>query len=67
MGIAKSIDPGKPAQSNHGRKFSLLADFLCNFEIIESACACFVPVFIILFRSSSKMPSPIAQSVALWT
>ena len=32
MGIAKSIDPGKPAQSaqaDHGRNFSLLADFLC--------------------------------------
>ena len=31
MGIAKSIDPGQPAQSaqaDHGRNFSLLADFL---------------------------------------
>ena len=31
-GIAKSIDPGQPAQSaqaDHGRNFSLLADFLC--------------------------------------
>ena len=32
MGIVKSIDPGQPAQSakaDHGRNFSLLADFLC--------------------------------------
>ena len=32
MGIAKSIDLGQPAQSaqaDHGRNFSLLADFLC--------------------------------------
>ena len=32
MGIAKSINPGQPAQftqSDHGRNFSLLADFLC--------------------------------------
>ena len=32
MRIAKSIDPGQPAQSTqavHGRNFSLLADFLC--------------------------------------
>ena len=32
VGIAKSIDPGQPAQSaqaDHGRYFSLLADFLC--------------------------------------
>ena len=31
MGIAKSIDPGQPAQSmqcEHGRNFSLLADYL---------------------------------------
>ena len=27
MGIAKSIDSGQPAQSDHGRNFSLLADF----------------------------------------
>ena len=32
MGIAKSIDPGQPAQSvqsDHGQNFSLLADFQC--------------------------------------
>ena len=29
MGIAKSIYHGQPAQSDHGRNFSLLADFLC--------------------------------------
>ena len=29
MGIAKIIDPGQPAQADHGRNFSLLADFLC--------------------------------------
>ena len=32
MGIAKSMDPAQPAQSthaDHGRNFSLLADFLC--------------------------------------
>ena len=32
MGIAKSIDPGQPAQSaqtDHSRNFSLLTDFLC--------------------------------------
>ena len=29
MGIAKSIDGGQPAQADHGRNFSLLADFLC--------------------------------------
>ena len=32
IGIAKSIDRGQPAQSrqaDHGRNFSLLADFLC--------------------------------------
>ena len=32
MEIAKSIDLGQPAQSaqaDHGRNFSLLADFLC--------------------------------------
>ena len=31
-GIAKSIEPSQPvqsAQSDHGRNFSLLADFLC--------------------------------------
>ena len=31
-GITKSIDPGQSAQSaqaDHGRNFSLLADFLC--------------------------------------
>ena len=27
-GIAKSIDPGQSAQADHGRLFSLLADFL---------------------------------------
>ena len=29
VGIAKRIDPGHPAQADHGRHFSLLADFLC--------------------------------------
>ena len=32
MGIAKSTDPGQPAQSaqaDHGRNFSLLTGFLC--------------------------------------
>ena len=32
MGIANSIDPGQPvqsAQADHGKNFSLLADFLC--------------------------------------
>ena len=32
MGIAKNIDPGQTAQSaqsDHGRYFLLLADFLC--------------------------------------
>ena len=32
IGIAKSIDRGQPvqsAQADHGRNFSLLADFLC--------------------------------------
>ena len=32
MGIAKSIDPGQPAQpaqADHGRNFLLLANFLC--------------------------------------
>ena len=29
MGIAKSIDPGQPVQSDHGQSFLLLADFLC--------------------------------------
>ena len=31
IGIAKNIDPGQPAQSaqaDHGRKFSIFADFL---------------------------------------
>ena len=28
-GNAKSIDPGQSAQADHGRNFSLLADFLC--------------------------------------
>ena len=28
-GISKSIDPGQPVQSDYGRNFSLLADFLC--------------------------------------
>ena len=27
MAIAKSIDPGQPAQSDHDQNFSLLADF----------------------------------------
>ena len=29
MGIAKSINPGQSAQSDHGRNFLLMADFLC--------------------------------------
>ena len=29
MGIVKSIDPGQSTQADHGRNFSLLADFLC--------------------------------------
>ena len=29
LGIAKSIDPGQPTQSDHGRNFPLLADCLC--------------------------------------
>ena len=29
VGIANSIDPGQPAQADHSRNFSLLADFLC--------------------------------------
>ena len=29
MRIAKSIDPGQSAQSDHSRNFLLLADFLC--------------------------------------
>ena len=29
MGIAISINPGQPAQSDHVRNVSLLADFLC--------------------------------------
>ena len=53
----KSINPIQPAQSDHGRNFMLLADFLCikwKFYLTEQwlwnywtvlACACFVPVF----------------------
>ena len=36
MGIAKSIDPGQPAQSepaDHGQNVSLLADFLCIYPL----------------------------------
>ena len=29
-GIAKSIDPGQPAQCDHFSNFLLLPDFLCN-------------------------------------
>ena len=29
MGIAKSIHPSQPVQSDHSQNFSLLADFLC--------------------------------------
>ena len=39
MGIAKSIDPGQPAQSaqsDHGRNFSLLADFFFFFFCVLS-------------------------------
>ena len=56
------------AQADLGRNFSLLADFLYikwqfyltklslwNYQMV-SACACFVPVFISLSRSSSKVP-----------
>ena len=37
MGIAQSINPGQPAQSaqsDHGRNFWLLADFLCTMYFI---------------------------------
>ena len=30
MGIAKSINPGQPAQSDHGPNFLLLTDFVCS-------------------------------------
>ena len=29
MEITKNIDPDQPAQADHSRNFSLLADFLC--------------------------------------
>ena len=73
MGIVKSIDHGQPAQpvqADHGLNFSLLAGFLCikwksyvnklfhwNYTTV-SACAYFIPIFLIIIssRSSNKVP-----------
>ena len=70
-GIAKNIDPGLPAwtaQADNVLNLSLLADFLCikwkfyrtkpslrTYRTV-STCAYFIPIFIILSRSSNKVP-----------
>ena len=62
IGCAWSKGSGERLQGHHGPLVCVLCDnssevklSLWNYRIV-SACACFVPVFIILSRSSNKVP-----------